>query len=155
MNEIPKPINLETANEAVEKGLETPTFSKNDLGKVDSQSHMNTKVGFKRYGSHDTPDELVFAEIKINSRDFHNLWDSIKEALPEEGIDFATFKKVVAENVEFFLGEDKVTFPEDNKYLAYAIKCMVEDSLEPAKNAGDDVAEAVRKIFHYTPAQWE
>jgi hypothetical protein len=97
------------------------------------------------------------AEIKIRSTDFHNLWDSIKEALPEEGIDFATFKKVVSENVDIFLGEDKVTFPEDNKYLAYAIKCMVEDSLESAKakNAGEDVSEAVRKILGYTKNQWE
>lgn len=155
MREISRPTNLEAANEAAEKDLEIPTFSKKNLGKVDSQKHMRTKVGFLRYGSHETPDGLVFAEIEVNSSDFHNLWDSIKEALPEEGINFATFKRAVLENVDFFLGEGKVTFPEDNKYFAYAIKCMVEDSLEPAKQAGEDVAEAVRKIFGYNKAQWE
>ncbi len=160
MIEQPKGLEREPTLSTVEKESEhKPTFKKDDLD-ILVRRYGSFDVGIQNFKSRETPSKLRLVTIENfpttpRSGDNQAIWGNILESLPGGEIDFETFKSTVQDVVNTLFEDQKVDikFPDD-PYFSYAIQSVVEDSLEPAKKAGKDVSEGVRKIFGYQKFQF-
>jgi|GEM_PF-6858850 len=159
---IEQPKNIEGASISPSVEIESepkPTFTKDDLH-ILANRYGSFDVGFQNFRSYKTPSELRLVTIENfptapGSGDNQGIWGNIFESLPNGEIDYGTFKSTVQDVVSTLFEGKKadVKFPND-QHFSYAIQCMVEDSLEPAKKAGEEVSEDVRKIFGYQRHQF-
>jgi len=73
-------------------------------------------------------------------------------SLPEN-FNLSTFQETAAEVVAILTdGQGVVGFPSEEEF-AMAVDCFVIDSLEPARQAGPKILNAVGQIFGYRPHQ--
>jgi len=167
MQETPTPSQENTEGSSVESGPEiNPTIEKNDLSILVSK-HGSVDIGIKNLDAFNTPSSLRIFTIQHEDfpapeAEFSNqsVWENIKLSLPDDEVNLKTFKNTVEEVVNMLFADEsqniEVSFASDNPHFPYAVKCMAEDSLGPAKTAGEDVAKSVKSIFGFNNAQfWE
>ena len=137
-----------------EKELEHKATFKKDSLCILVKSHKSIEVGIQNFDNSKMPTELRLATVENPSFDpsageNRAIWDNILESLPEENISFEQFRDAMKETLEtLFEGKAKASFPNE-QYISYAIMCMNRDSLEPARNAGDDILQGVGRIFGF------
>jgi len=165
MQETPTPSQENTEGSNIESEPEiNPTIKKDDLSILVSK-HGSFDIGIENLDAFNTPNSLRIFTIQHEDfptpeAEFSNqsVWENIKLSLPDDGVDLKTFKSTVEEVVNtLFANEDQnieVRFASDNPHFPYAVKCMAENSLEPAKTAGEDVAKSVKNIFGFNHSQF-